>query len=55
MRTKDPRKKLISEHLRRFFAALKVRATEGVADLWERVENQLHKKSDDHKPSDKRK
>jgi hypothetical protein len=50
MRTKDPRKRLVSEQLRRFFAAVRDRATHGVDELWKQVERRfLDKKPDDRK------
>jgi len=41
LRVKDPRKRIVSERLRLFFAALKDQLAKNTEDLWKRVEGKL--------------
>jgi len=55
LRVKDPRKRIVSERLRLFFAALKDQLARNTEDLWKRVESKLMGTASDRQHSDNRK
>jgi len=56
VRVRDPRRRLVSERLQMFFLRLRDQMSNGVEDLWKRVESRLsgapRKKPDEAGPPD---
>ena len=52
LKVKDPRKRIVSERLRLFFAALKDQLAKNTEDLWKRVEGKLMARAADLQQSD---